>query len=100
MTKQFSCIYYTSFDRKMLFKKYKTKTTKPQQNMFPNGHCCLKVNFCYKAAFGLVQNYGTLPRFHQQIHAQISFTHGHFQSSFLVKAQNLGDRWVFFLQRE
>ena len=63
MTKQVYCIYFTSFDIKLLFEKSKTKTKKPK-TCSPID-TVVEVNFCCKAAFKLVQNSGVIAMFHQ-----------------------------------
>ena len=62
--------------------------------------CIFPILPVLKAAFRLVQNYWALARFHQQIHAQISFTHGHLHISFLCKSSEHRYQMGYFLQKE
>ena len=72
--------------------KHKNKTCSPIETV-------VEVKFCCKAAFRLVQNYGVLAMFHQQIHVQISFTHEHFYIFFLCKGSELRCKMGIFLQK-
>ena len=69
------------------FQKIQNKNKKEKENMIPDSHCCWKSISVVKLHFDYFRTKkGALARFHQQTHAQISFTHGHLQISFLCKS--------------